>query len=115
MHKYMRVAIIGSRSLNIEIDKFIPIGAALIISGGARGIDMLAEKYAEKKNLSRLIFLPDYEQYGNIAPLIRNKLIVDSADLIVAIWDGKSRGTQHAINYAHTVGKKVVVHIIPHN
>lgn len=107
------VAIIGSRNLLIkDISKYIPDNTTLLISGGARGIDMSAEKYADKNGMPKLIFLPDYEKYGKTAPLIRNKLIVENADLVIAIWNGVSCGTKFTIEYAKKIGKEVKVYII---
>lgn len=97
----MKVAIIGSRGISdVSIDNYIPPDATLIISGGAIGVDRLAERYADKHGIKKLILLPQYEIYGKSAPLIRNKQIVDNADLVIAIWDGVSRGTQYTIDYA---------------
>lgn len=45
----MKVAVIGSRNLtNVDISEFIPAGTREIVSGGAAGIDTLAEKWADK-------------------------------------------------------------------
>ncbi|MBQ1205665.1 MAG: DUF2493 domain-containing protein [Clostridia bacterium] len=97
----MKVAVIGSRSIaSADLKRYIPPDATVIISGGAVGVDALAEKYADERGLKKLIFYPDYELYGKSAPLIRNKLIVDSADLVIAVWDGESRGTEFTISYA---------------
>ena len=97
----MKVAIVGSRSIiNYNLSKRIPPDATLIISGGASGIDTLAERYADERGIKKQIFYPNYELYGKSAPLIRNKLIVDSADLVIAIWDGSSHGTAFTIDYA---------------
>lgn len=97
----MKVAIVGSRSItNADISRRIPPDATLIISGGAVGVDTLAERYADKKGIKKMIIYPNYELYGKSAPLIRNKLIVDNADLVIAFWDGESHGTEFTINYA---------------
>lgn len=64
----MRVAIIGSRS--IEYDKLqkrayellcenIPANCTEIVSGGAMGVDRLAEIYARHNNLPTKIFFPN--------------------------------------------------------
>ena len=108
----MKAAVIGSRTLYVNIENYLPGDITLIISGGARGIDTLAKKYADKMNIPKLIFLPDYKKYGKSAPLVRNKLIVDNADVVIAFWDGKSRGTKFATDYAESKGKKVIIHII---
>lgn len=97
----MKVAVVGSRSItNADISRYIPPDADLIISGGAIGVDALAEKYADERGIKKLILYPDYELYGKSAPLIRDKLIVDHADLVVAVWDGVSSGTEFTISYA---------------
>ena len=97
----MKVAVIGSRSIrNADIGKRIPPDTTLIISGGAVGVDTLAEKYADEHGIEKLILYPAYELYGRSAPLIRDRLIVDHADLVIAFWDGESRGTEYTISYA---------------
>jgi len=108
----MKVAIIGSRNLNVNIEVYLPKDISLIVSGGARGIDTLAEKYADKNEISKLIFLPDYKRHGKVAPLIRNRQIVDNADIVIAFGDGTSRGTKYTIDYAQKCGIKVVVHLL---
>ena len=44
----MKVAVIGSRGLYVEIEAYLPKETTVIISGGAKGIDTLAEEYADK-------------------------------------------------------------------
>ena len=108
----MRIAIIGSRNLNVDISTFIPLETTEIISGGAKGIDTLVERYADKHNIPKQIIKPEYEKYGKAAPLRRNEAIVNEANMIIAIWDGKSNGTKFTINYAKKIGKTVEVYIV---
>ena len=108
----MKVAIIGSRNLiNVEISKYIPENVTEIISGGAIGIDTLAEEVADKRRISKSIIRPEYDKYGKRAPLIRNKEIVKRAELVIAFWDGKSRGTKFTIDYAKKLNKEVKIYI----
>ena len=101
----MRVAVVGSRSiLATDIGKYISDGDE-IVSGSAVGIDSCAAEYAKKNGLRLTVFLPEYERYGRAAPIVRNKMIVDYADKIVAFWNGKSRGTLSVIKYAQKAGK----------
>jgi len=111
----MRVAVIGSRDLKVGLENYLPKDISLIISGGARGVDSLAEEYADAFGIPKLIFLPDYKKYSKKAPLIRNKLIVDNADIVIVFWDGESRGTKFTIDYAKRQGKKVIVYVIDKN
>ena len=106
----MRIAIIGSRTLNItSFDIYIPSVCTEIISGGAKGIDTNARRWAEQKGLEFTEFLPDYEVYGRAAPLVRNRMMVDYADAILAFWDGKSKGTLYTVKYAQKLGKPVAL------
>ncbi len=82
----------------------------MIISGGANGVDMLAEQYADKHRLSKMIMRPQYDRYGKAAPLKRNEQMVDMADEILVIWDGISKGTAYTVKYAQKQGK--AVHVI---
>lgn len=101
----MKIAVVGSRDIaNVDLDKFIS-HADEIVSGGARGVDSCAARYARKTGKKLTEFLPDYEAYGRGAPIVRNKLIVEYADEIYAFWDGSSRGTKWVIDYAAKVGK----------
>lgn len=105
----MKIAVVGSRSLFVNLEFPIPPGVTEIVSGGAKGIDQCAEIYAKKHHLKLTVFLPDYFQYGRAAPLKRNEQIVNYADCILAFWNGKSRGTKHTVNYARKKGKPTEV------
>lgn len=109
----MKVALVGSRGLSVDISAYIPKETTMIISGGAIGIDTLAERYALSAGIPFQKFLPDYKLYGKRAPLVRNTQIADAADMIVAIWDGYSHGTAFTIRYARKQGKPVRVHVVP--
>ena len=106
----MKLMVAGSRSIDkFDLEKHIPKEVTMIITGGARGIDALAEKYADKKHLSKLILRPQYEIYGRYAPLKRNEQMIELCDMALVIWDGKSKGTDYTINYANKMGKKVIL------
>ncbi len=106
----METMVAGSRSITIfDLTEYIPEDTTLIISGGAKGIDALAEEYADKHKISKLIMRPDYKKYGKAAPLLRNKKMVDLSDIVIIIWDGKSKGTKFTIDYAKSQGKEVII------
>lgn len=104
----MKIAVVGSRSFT-DYSKLVNVlngvSPSLIISGGADGADQLAERYARENNIPVQIFLPDWNQYGRAAGPIRNKLIVENADLVIAFWDGSSPGTRSSINLANSMNK----------
>lgn len=109
----MRVAIVGSRKLNFPIpESCIPKNTTQIISGGARGIDTSARRYAQKHNIQILEFLPNYDLYGRSAPIIRNNIIVENAELVIAFWDGKSKGTQYVINRCRKTNTPIRVYTV---
>lgn len=107
----MKVAVIGSRTLTIDVlEAFIPPETTEIVSGGAKGVDACARKFAQENEYPFTEFLPDYKTYGRTAPLRRNDQIVAYSDLVLAFWDGKSRGTKYVIDRCKEVGKPVKVY-----
>ncbi len=106
----MKILIVGSRSIDkFDFSSHIPKDTTLIISGGAKGIDTLAEKYADKHKISKLILRPRYDLYGKAAPLKRNETMVDIADSVIVVWDGRSRGTKYTLQYATKKNKNIVL------
>lgn len=108
----MKVAVIGSRTLK-DYEKVkkdlsgLPITE--LISGGAIGADSLGERYANEKGIPTKIFLPDWKKHGKAAGFIRNTDIIENADMVVAFWDGQSKGTKDSITKANNLGKKVLI------
>lgn len=108
------IAVIGSRDIKfVNFDLYLDKNnIAQIVTGGARGVDSLIETWAKQNDLEWVCYLPNYTTFGEKAPLVRDKLIVDSADELVAFWNGHSSGTLYTINYAKSIGKKITVHLI---
>lgn len=108
--KNMRVAVIGSRKIQIDdLGRYLPDETTEIVSGGAKGVDTCAKEYALANDIRLTEFFPDYRRYGRGAPLKRNLLIVENADLVLAFWDGASHGTKHTIDHAEKLGVPVRV------
>ena len=105
----MKIAIVGSRKVIVDNISDYVSDEDEIVSGGAVGVDSCAAKYANKNGLKLTEFLPEYELYGRVAPIIRNKKIVDYADKVVVFWDGRSKGTLSVIKYAEKIGKSCEV------
>ena len=111
------IAIVGSRTITNKEFVFATIDYYLsnlnkeeivIISGGASGIDSLAELYAATNKIKTEIFKPDWEKYGKGAGVIRNQQIVDKADYLIAITTG-SKGTADTIKRAEKKGIPIKV------
>ena len=106
----MKLLIAGSRRIKkFDLEKYVPKETSLIISGGAGGVDNLAELYADKKHISKLILRPQYNLYGKGAPLKRNEKMVELCDCALIIWDGRSKGTEYTIKYANKIEKRVIL------
>jgi len=110
----LKVAIVGSRCI-AEFDRdvifrHLPKECSDIISGGAPGVDTVAEKLARDLKLNFIKITPDYKTFGKNAPLMRNRQIAEQADLVLAVWDLASRGTAHMI--AHCIAVNIPVRVI---
>ena len=109
----MKLLIVGSRSItNFDLSPYVAPCVDTVITGGAKGIDSLAEQYADAHRLSKYIMRPMYKVYGRGAPIKRNEQMVDMADAVLVIWDGSSKGTRHTLNYAKKVGKPVALVVL---
>ena len=109
----MKVAVIGSRNININnICEYLPNNITEIVSGGAKGVDTLAKEFAIKNNIKITEFLPEYNKFGRAAPLKRNDQIIEYADEVVAIWNGKSKGTEYVIKKCKKLSKSCKIYIV---
>lgn len=106
----MKLLIVGSRSVvDFDLSTYVPDSTDVIISGGAKGVDTLAERYADTHHITKYILRPRYDLYGRAAPLKRNEEMVDMADEVLVIWDGMSKGAQYTIKYSEKVKKPITV------
>lgn len=104
----MKLLIVGSRSItNSNLSPYISSDVDTVISGGATGIDSLAEQYADLHRISKYIIRPKYNLFGRAAPLKRNEQMVDMADAVLIIWDSRSKGTEYTLKYAQKKNKPI--------
>ena len=108
------VCINGSRNITaIDLDRFIdPSHIGCVVTGGAAGVDTIAEKWAKNNNIEWVCYLPRWDIYGKRAGILRNKDMIDFADVLISFWDGQSPGTKQAIEYAIEIGRPYICHLI---
>ena len=100
----MKIVIAGSRTITdinilvkaIKLSGYEITSSDEIVSGGARGVDTLAEIYAKKKNIPIRIFKPDWDKYGKSAGVIRNYEMAKYCDIGIVIHNG-SNGSMNMI------------------
>ncbi len=92
-------------------NKHIPID--MLISGGARGADEMAYRYAIEKGITFVCHPPKPEEGFPRAFWRRNLRIVEHCDILIAFPMGKSSGTRHAISLAKKLKKKHYVFEVP--
>ncbi len=124
--KELRVIIAGSRDFNdykllkktcmeIICKKTALPDLTIIVSGGARGADKLGEQFANDIGLEIVRFIPNWDSLGKRVGYVRNeemaKFAVEQGNdgMLIAFWDGASRGTKHMIDLAHKHGLEVHV------
>ena len=83
-----------------------------IVSGMAKGIDTLGIEYANKHNIKVKEFPANWEVEGKAAGYKRNERMAKYGDMLIAIWDGESRGTKHMIDIAVNNKLPTIVYIL---
>jgi len=84
----------------------------VVVSGTARGADLLGEEWAKKNNIPIERYPAEWDFYGKSAGYIRNKKMAKNAEALIALWDGESRGTKHMIDIAEREGLVVSVYMV---
>jgi hypothetical protein len=112
----VKVLVCGSRdwtdlqTISVRMAQLPP--GSTVIHGAARGADTIAAESALRLGLHVHAFPAQWTEFGKAAGAIRNSLMLDEKpDLVIAFWDGESRGTKHTIDEAERRG--VPVEIVP--
>ena len=113
----MKTIIAGSRAITdydvlIKAVKDCAFKITSVVSGCARGVDALGEKFANDNSLPLEKYPADWSTHGKRAGYIRNTEMADNAEALLAIWDGESRGTKHMIDIAREKGLEVCVYMV---
>jgi hypothetical protein len=109
-----RLAIVGSRSLKGNPKAWICVLSwvertkpCLVISGGAEGVDTMAEQAADMLCIPKDIKYPKSKNWAGYSA--RNMLIAESCDTLLCIYDPDSltHGGEWTADYAISIGKIV--------
>jgi hypothetical protein len=111
----MKTIIAGGRNISqikyvVEAVNKAPWLITEVVSGMAKGVDSLGEQWAKRSVVPVKQFPADWDTHGKKAGILRNVDMGNYAEALIAIWDGKSRGTKHMIDYANSKGLNVYVH-----
>ena len=119
-NRQFKVIIAGTRFFNdysllketadrLLADKITAGYGIVIVSGGCAGADVLGERYAKENGYSIDRYPAEWQKYGRKAGIMRNAVMADNADALIAYWDGISRGTKNMIDEARKKGLAVCV------
>jgi hypothetical protein len=110
----VRVLVCGSRSwqdihaIRRRLSELPP--ESTVIQGGAPGADSIARMIADDLGFTTATYHANWRRDGNRAGLIRNlRMLNTEPNLVLAFWDGESRGTAHTIREAEKRGIPVEV------
>lgn len=112
----MKVAIVGSRHFSeparvADYVRSLPAKAS-ILTGSASGVDAAATKAAREKGIPVQVMPAAFDELADASKAAaRNQRLVDACDVLVAFWDGSSKGTRATVERALDSGKEVHVFV----
>ena len=112
----MRVAIVGSRRFSepgrvSDYVNSLPARAS-VITGSASGVDAAATKAARAKGIPIQVIPASFDEAADASKsAARNQRLIDACDVMVAFWDGSSKGTRATVERALYAGKEVHVFV----
>src|SRR4051812_33487114 len=114
----MKVIIAGSREIqDINVDAAMTASGFRdsvqeVVSGGAMGANRAGEAWAALSHIPVKVFPADWARYGKTSDIKRNQQMVEYADALVLIWNGKSTGIRSLRDTALRHGLEVYVHTV---
>ena len=112
----MRVAIVGSRHFvdRQRVSDYVNAlpARASIITGSSSGVDAEVTRAARAKGIPVQVIPASFEEVADAAKsAFRNQRLIDACDVLVAFWDGTSKGTRATVERALDSGKEVHIFV----
>lgn len=93
----------GRETVRERLDEILKEHEFRLITGGANGPDEWARQWAVDTEVDHLVLYARWEEHGKRAGILRNlRMLDEKPELVIAFWDGKSKGTAHTIEGART-------------
>lgn len=111
----MRLLVCGSRDWTDERaiwqELFVLPRDTVVIHGGAKGADSIADTIARKLGMKVEVYLPEWRRWGNSAGIMRNLRMLYEAkpDRVYAFATGPTPGTSHMVSVARRAGVPTTV------
>ena len=108
-----RILVAGGRDFNdrertLEILQKNSPESNILLTGGARGADILASRLWGELGGKVEVYRADWDRYGKSAGMIRNiEMFETGLDKVIAFWDCHSKGTEHSIK----LGRKYKIEV----
>ncbi len=112
-----KIAVGGSRSIESyemvsQVLRNLLRPGDIILSGNAPGADRLGERFGHDNGIEVKIIPSQWEQHAFKATMMRNEVLLKSADYVICFWDGSSKGTRHMMDIA-LKAKKLLAEVRP--
>ncbi|MBO0950863.1 hypothetical protein [Fibrella forsythiae] len=114
----MKTALLASRNLTSQehykqiLAALATLGTTTLLHGAEGAGKQHAERWAAETGNRQTGYAPNWKEHGKAAGPIRGKMLVASADNVVALWDGKSKGTENELKEARRQGKRVTLLLV---
>lgn len=111
----MKVIIAGSRDIydyDLVKEAIVASGFEIteVVSGRARGVDSLGERWAHENGVPLQTFPADWEKFGKAAGPIRNGEMAEYSEALIAVmWSEGSKGTANMVKQAEAKGLRTFV------
>lgn len=103
----LQTALAALRPIFEELDK-----RTVVVFGDAEGVDTAAYLLAKEGRFAYVKVAPPWAAKGDTAALRRNEWMVDllpARSEVLAVWDGRSKGTRHQVRCAENAGHRVAL------